>query len=78
MFYQLLLAIWMVGLYDNPKIQLVLLIITNILHLTYNVSFKPFLNNLNLVFSILSTLIIIAFESFFIYFLDNEGKMFAN
>jgi hypothetical protein len=68
----------MVGLYHSPKSQLVMLIITNLLHLTYTLAFRPYLNNLNLIFSILSTLTIIVIESLIIYFEDNGKTIYAN
>jgi len=78
MIYQLILGIWLVGLYSSPNAQLIMLILTNICHLAYTLKVRPYLNNINLIFNILSTLCIIAFESYFIYFFNNGSKMFAN
>lgn len=78
MVYQLFIAIWMVGLYKYPKPQLIMLIVTNLLHLIYSIVFRPFLSNLNLLFSILSTLVIILIESLILYFEDNGKGMYAN
>ena len=54
--YFLLCSIWMVGLYSAPLAQLVLLIITNALLLVYLIKVRPYLNKINLIFTILFVL----------------------
>lgn len=71
MVYQMLMALWMVALYTSPKTQLVLMIITNLLLLCYNLKWRPQLNILNLIFSILFTGFLVSFEGMYIYFVNN-------
>lgn len=49
----------MVGLYHAIMAQLVLLIITNALFLIYLVKFRPYLNKINLIFTIIYVLTVI-------------------
>jgi len=55
-FYLLLMAIWFVGLYNYPIIQLALLMVTNILFLGYLLIARPYLNAINMLFAVLTTL----------------------
>ncbi len=62
----------MVGLYTMVYAQLVLLIITNCLFLVYLLKVRPYLNKINLLFSILFVLSQITLEAFYIYFFKND------
>ena len=76
--YYLLCSIWMVGLYSAVVAQLVMLIITNCLLLFYLLKVRPYLNKLNLIFSILFVLTLLALESFQIYFFQHDSELFAS
>lgn len=67
------MAIWLAGLSSLPSIQLILLVVTNCLHLLYTIIFRPYINKINLAMSILSTAFLIMFEALFIYFNNNVG-----
>lgn len=76
--YYLLCSIWMVGLYGAVMAQLVLLLITNALLLFYLLKVRPYLNKINLIFSLLFVLTLITLESFQIFFLQKDSQMFAS
>jgi hypothetical protein len=71
-------AVWLVGLYSYPQPQMALLLLTNLTYLIYLLRWRPFLNNINLVFSVVWVLGLIALESFYIYFQAKEGKLYAS
>jgi hypothetical protein len=73
MFYQLLMALWMVAFYALPRVQLALLIMTNLLFLCYHLRFRPQLNAINLIFTVLFLACLVALEAMFLYFLDNTS-----
>lgn len=56
----LLCSIWMVGFYRTIMPQMVMLIITNCLFLIYLLKVRPYLNKINLVFTVLFVLTTIA------------------
>lgn len=68
----------MVGLYGAVMAQLVLLLITNALLLFYLLKVRPYLNKINLIFSLLFVLTLITLESFQIFFLQKDSQMFAS
>ena len=68
----------MVGLYQYVVPQLIMLIITNIILLGYLLISRPYLNKINLIFSLLFVLTVITLESFQIYFYQNDATMFAS
>jgi hypothetical protein len=72
------MVVWLVSLYSSPRSQLILLICTNIAFLVYTIKFRPFLNNINLIFTILTTLTFIGFEAFYLFFLGVQGTMYAS
>jgi hypothetical protein len=73
LWYQMLMALWMVAFYNSATIQLALLITTNCLYLFYNLKARPQLNNINLVFTLLAVLFILLFEALYLYFLNNTS-----
>ena len=68
----------MVGLYNAVITQLILLIITNGLLLIYLLKVRPYLNKLNLIFSLIFVLALVTLECFQIYFFQYDGQMFAS
>jgi hypothetical protein len=68
----------MVGLYGAVVAQLALLITTNCIFLIYLFKTRPYLNNINLFFSLLFVLTAIVLESFYIYFYQHDKEMFAS
>lgn len=68
MWYQTVMALWMVALYTSPMMQLGLLIATNCIFLLYHLKVRPQLNNINLIFTILAILAMILFEGLYLYF----------
>jgi hypothetical protein len=65
------MALWMVTLYNSPNIQLFLLLATNAALLAYHLKVRPQLNVLNLIFTVLAILFLIAFEAVYLFFLNN-------
>ena len=65
------MALWMTTLYNSPNMQLILLVGTNALLLGYHLKVRPQLNILNLIFTVLAILFMVAFEAVYLFFLNN-------
>lgn len=74
----LLCSIWMVGLYHAIMPQLVMLIITNGFYLIYLIKVRPYLNKINLIFTIIYVLTAITLEALFIHFYQTDQSTFAS